>query len=440
MRRPSDADALTRRRRSEKSDATSSRRRPRHPDPHDSKGKDKEQLNGHIYESAPLSEWPPPGLSDDDDLTLGDAMKLISRGVPAHQGHKRPIPHAPDNYFGLYTTTAGNHGDGNDAANQHDAMIQLTTLRLQGSGPPNYPWETLEQPSLAFGYGARPGTITLNHWASLSSAFPPLIGLRDPGVLPREVDLVQIFERLQDLEQGLEDDSEELLYRLYKRFLRDPDKIFSPHKTMERQITDLVMCLSGQDWIDFSNPKHQVVTKFIYDTTPANQQQYHKFFYQLLLSLELELRINSRLHTDWAKERLMAQIPPKIQWNMALAKRWRDFVRVESYGENADQVKLRYKLKKRQVKMLKRFAQMMKWPNLSETLEELKERDAEGALMPVSSHAMAFFSGLVLPGVSIYHPIPSSDYGMYGIVRLTDYHVANVSFPHHELVDRYRSR
>ena len=105
----------------------------------------------------------------------------------------------------------------------------------------------------------------------------------------------------------------------------------------------------------------------------------------------------------------MEQIPPKIQWNLALARRWKDFVRVEDYGETPESIRLRYRLRKRQVKMLKRFAQMMKWPNLAETLDELKQRDAEGALLPVSSHAMAFFSGLVLPGVCTYYsPSPLS--------------------------------
>ncbi|CAJ2511532.1 Uu.00g071570.m01.CDS01 [Anthostomella pinea] len=397
-RRASEGDALPHRRRNEGPEIASTRRRPRRPPPRDAKGKGKEQPNGHVYEQTPLSEWPPSGISSEEELTLGRAMELISRGVPAHKGHKRPIAHASDRYYGLYATTAGNHGDENDAANQHDAMTQLMTLRVQGSGPPTFPWETLEQPSLAFGNGSRPGTITLNSWVSRSSAFPPLIALRDPGMVPREVDLSQIFDRLKDLEAGLDDDNEDLLYRLYKRFLRDPDKVFSLHKRMEQQITDLVMCLSSPDWIDLTNPKNQVVTKFIYDTGPTNHDQYHKFFYQLLLSLELELRINSRLHQAVAKERLMGQIPPKIQWNLALARRWRDYVRVEEYGKTADEVRLRYKLRKRQTKMLKRFAQMMKWPNLAETLEELKRREADATLVSVSSHAMAFFSGLVLPG------------------------------------------
>ncbi|KAI2641943.1 hypothetical protein GGS21DRAFT_500432 [Xylaria nigripes] len=399
LRRSSDGDLLTRRRGPDRPGVAGSRRRPRRPDPRDAKGKGREQLSGDFYDQIPLTEWPPAGLSMDDDLTLGQAMELISAGVPMHKGHKKQITHASDHYYALYTTTTGNHGEGGDGVNQHNAMTQLMSLRVQGSGPPAHPWETLEQPSVAFGVGSRPGTVTLNSWVGRSSVMPPAIALRDPGVVPREVDLVQVFERLKDLEAGLEDDDQELMYQqLYKRLLRDPEKNSSPHKRMEQQITDLVMCLSGVDWFDYTNPKNQVVTRFIYDTSAANHAQYLKFFHQLLLSLELDLRINSRMHTEWAKERLLSQIPPKIQWDLALAKRWRDNVRVEEYGATAEHVRLRFKLRRRQTKMLKRFTQMMKWPNLGETLAVLKDRDADGSLTTVSSHAMAFFSGLVLPG------------------------------------------
>ncbi|KAI0389788.1 hypothetical protein F5Y17DRAFT_101344 [Xylariaceae sp. FL0594] len=400
--RHSDGDLLSHAHRPERHRVVGTRRRARRPDPRDPKGKGREPANGlyaHGSERSTLTEWPPPGISIDGDFTLGQAMGNICRGVPTFNGHKRPITHAPDHYYGLYATAAGNHGDGNDGVNQHNAMTQLMTIRLQGSGPPTYPWETLEQPSCAFGIGARPGTITLNAWVSRSSLMPPIIALRDPGMPPRDASLSQIFERLKDFEAGLEDDDEESMYQgLYKTFLRDPDKTSNPRKRMEQQITDLVICLSGPDWIDFTSLKNQVVTKFIYDTGQANQAQYQRFFYQLLLSLELELRINSRIHTDWAKERLINQIPPKLQWNLALARRWREYVRIEGYGATADRVKLRFKLRKRQSKMLKRFAQMMKWPNLAETLEILRQRDAEASLLTVSSHAMAFFSGLVLPG------------------------------------------
>jgi hypothetical protein len=170
---------------------------------------------------------------------------------------------------------------------------------------------------------------------------PLTIPLRDPGVEPREVNLVQIFERLQDLERAPDDDNEEYLYRnLYKRFLRDPDKPFKPHKALEKQITDLILVLSRSDWIDFSNPKNQIATRFIFDTGHANHDTYVKFFHQLVLSLELDLRIHSRAHSDRAKARLLFQIPPTIQWSLALARRWRENVRVEGYGRTADQGEL----------------------------------------------------------------------------------------------------
>ncbi|UZP33961.1 hypothetical protein NXS19_001777 [Fusarium pseudograminearum] len=286
-----------------------------------------------------------------------------------------------------------------DVANLHDSMTQLMTLRLLGHGYADKPWETLEQPSNAFRFGHLPGTITLNEWASMSSVLPPAIALRDAGVMPRTMSLENIFERLQELRHGIEDDDESLLYRiLYKRILRDPDKFLNPHRTLDKQITDLILVLSRPDWIDFSNPRNQVATRFIFERGPENQEQFHKFFHQLLLSLELELRIQSEQHSDWAKEKLTSQIPPSIQWNLALARRWQDFVRVDDVGKTPEEILLRYKLKKRQIRMLRRFAQMMRWPNLTDTLDNMKQKDSELALDEVSSDAFAFFSGLVLPG------------------------------------------
>lgn len=65
-------------------------------------------------------------------------------------------------------------------------------------------------------------------------------------------------------------------------------------------------------------------------------------------------------------------------------------------------MKLRYKLKKKQVKVLKKFATTMKWPNLTDTLQSLQDHDEAATLDTISSDSFAFFSGLVLPGVSAY--------------------------------------
>ena len=73
-------------------------------------------------------------------------------------------------------------------------------------------------------------------------------------------------------------------------------------------------------------------------------------------------------------------------------------------------VKLRYKLKKKQVKVLKKFATTMKWPNLTDTLQSLQEHDEAATLDTISSDSFAFFSGLVLPGVSTLAKYPLVEY------------------------------
>jgi hypothetical protein len=348
-------------------------------------------------------------MNSQEELTLGHAMELISRGVPAHKGHNRRIPHAPEQYYALYTTSAGNHGDESDTADLHNSMTQFMTLRVQGSGSggsadaATYPWDTLEQPSYAFYFGRIPGTITLNQWAFSSSNLPTSIAIRDSGVMPRVVDLPRIFERLKEIESSrVKEDDEERMYRtLYRRFLRDPDRgAGTAHRTLDRQITDLILVLSRPGhWIDFSDLRNQVAARFIFDTTPDNKERYTRFCHQLLLSLELEIRIQARTHGEWAKEKLLAQLPPTIRWDLALAKRWRENVRVEGWGKQPSDVQLRFKLKRRQTRMLSRFANVMKWPNLSEAMQRMKERDEDDTLDLVSSDALAFFSGLVLPGV-----------------------------------------
>ncbi|OAA66451.1 hypothetical protein SPI_01027 [Niveomyces insectorum RCEF 264] len=397
--------------------------------------------------SGPLTEWPARGMPKDTDFSLREALDWIARGAPIHTGYQKPVPHMPEQYFMLFSSShidrtnsengkAGHRGrrsrdrsgrrgeresdreesnggndsdDDTDMVDLHDSMTQFMTMRINekkrsgsaSAAPALHPWDTLEQPSFAFCFGRRPGTIALNHWIGLSNVLPPTIALRDSGSRPRDITLAQICQRLRDLQaNGLGEDDPDRMYRsLYRRLLRDPDRVFSPHRTLDKQITDLIMVLSRPDyWIDFTQPRNQVVTRFIFDTSHANHQQYERFFHQLLLSLELDVRISSRQHDDWAKEKLLQQLPPTLQWNLALARRWRDYVRIDTVGKSADQIRLRLKVKARQIRMLRRFARMMKWPNLAATVANLKQRDADGSLESISSHAMAFFSGLVLPG------------------------------------------
>lgn len=295
---------------------------------------------------VPLTEWPPPGIDPDEELTMRHAQSLICRGAPVHAGHVRGIPHAPDHYYALYATTTTSQGGrptDDDAVDLHAVMAELTTMRLQGRRAARLPWETLEQPSLAFAYGRMPGTVTLNHWLSLSSAMPHAIPLRDPGTPAlREVDLERIFRRLKEMEMGGEEEDSALHRGLYRHFLRDSDRLFGLNRGVDRQITDLIQVLSRPEWIDFTSPKNQVVTRFIFDRGFLNHELYQRFFHQLVLSLELDVRISSRRHSEWAKERLLSQIPPTILWNIALARRWTKFIRIDGYGPTADQGRSRW--------------------------------------------------------------------------------------------------
>lgn len=282
-----------------------------------------------------MTEWPPIGMPPDKELIEETASKMIARGAPNFRGFKRPIAHAAEQYYALYATASGSK---TDTASLTENMTQMMTFRLLGPGIATSPWSTLEQPSYAFMFGKRPGTITLNHWVSLASQLPATITLRDSGVVPRPMQLWHLCERLKELQAGLEDDDEDLLYKiLYKRIMRDPDRILNPHKTLDKQIMDLILALSRPDWIDFTDLRNQVATRFIFDPEYADTATYAKFFRQLLLSMELELRIHSKKHSDWAREQLVAQIPPTIQWNLALARRWREHVRIDEFGNSPSQ-------------------------------------------------------------------------------------------------------
>ncbi|TVY40575.1 hypothetical protein LOCC1_G004556 [Lachnellula occidentalis] len=362
----------------------------------------RESAASHVSTSAhlpALTEWPPEGFTRDDSLTQGKAMERIASGTPVFKGSRRPVPNFPDAYH-LYATCGGNVES--DSAIPFNAAFTACSFRLQESGPAQHPWETLEQPSMAFCYGTRPGTVTLNHWAS-SFGKPNLdIELAEPDIRPREVDLSTILERLIYLEGGFEEDYEDLMYKnLYKNFLRDPDKSRNPHRGMEQQIADLIVVLTRRQWIDFSLPGNQVVAKFFANATYTDHGGYKTFFHQLLLSLELDFRIHSKRHAEWAKEKLLSQLPPCIAWDLALARKWRECMSIEKFniGSDPEQIRFHLKAKHSQVKALRRFARAMKWPNLAKLDTVLKERDPDAkALEDRSSDAMSYFTGMILPG------------------------------------------
>ncbi|KAJ5038954.1 uncharacterized protein L3040_006627 [Drepanopeziza brunnea f. sp. 'multigermtubi'] len=354
-----------------------------------------------------LTVWPPKGYSRHESLSQGRAMEHIASGVPVFKGIRKSIPHATEEYYQLYATCKGNGGVDTDRGEVYTGAFAACSMSLLNFGgqPPRYPWETLEQPSMAFCYGVQPGTVTLNHWVSLSGRLNPSIELRDPGIVPRDVDLSTVLDRLIFLEKGFEEEYEDLMYKnLYRNLLKDPDRLFNPHKAMEKQISDLIMVLSRKQWVDFSRPENQVVAKFFANAYYTDQGRYKLFFHQLLLSMELFLRIHSKQHADYAKEKLLAQLPPCIQWDLALAMKWRECMSIRKFesGGNPETIKFHLHKKKAQVKALRKFARVMKWPNLARVDEVLKDRDVDATpLEDRSSDAMSYFTGMILPGATL---------------------------------------
>jgi hypothetical protein len=190
------------------------------------------------------------------------------------------------------------------------------------------------------------------------------------------------------------------MYRyLYSTLIEDPERYSThPHLGMEQQISDLITVLTNSKWIDFSNPKNQVVAKF-FDSPDQHKKQ--EFFHQLLLSVELYLRIHSKTHTDKAKRKMIMQLPPPIAWDLAVAQRWLENMQITKSrtSHNQSTFSFELKMKQQQKDALRVFAATLKWPNMDEIDYVLEETDKkEKALEDRSADAMSWFSGILLPG------------------------------------------
>lgn len=143
--------------------------------------------------------------------------------------------------------------------------------------------------------------------------------------------------------------------------------LHEPHRThentnypfsMENQITDLISALLRPSWIDFSLVQNQTVSQFLRSPDPFVT---NAFFHQLLLSLELFLRIGARNRSS--KPRPPLHFPEKISWDLVLAQRWLENVEIQAprkAKEGSSSVSFGFQNKKSQVEALKEFAWTLK--------------------------------------------------------------------------------
>jgi hypothetical protein len=132
-----------------------------------------------------------------------------------------------------------------------------------------------------------------------------------------------------------------------------------------------------------------------------DQRKKQDFFHQLLLSMELYLRIHSREHTDKSKRKLIMQLPTIITWDLAVAQRWLENMEITKTRTSSTQSTFSFELKSksRQIEALRTFAVTLKWPNMDEIEYVLEEQDLkEKALEDRSADTMSWFSGIILPG------------------------------------------
>ncbi|KAF1833147.1 hypothetical protein BDW02DRAFT_553223 [Decorospora gaudefroyi] len=347
--------------------------------------------------------WPPKGYRQEDALNPGEAEDLICAGASSFKGYWDVVPNAPAGYDRFYAVMEAEHQSRTDRAPFQQQAYRDISLNMTGASDSQFPWLSQEQPCMAYAFGKSAGTTTLNYWVSKSgSSGPPAQFAGDTK--PRKIKLLQILDRLQRLESGLnEDDPEEMYHYLYSTLIEDPERFDEEHRhiRIDQQIADLITVLSNPHWIDFSLPRNQVVAKF-FDSPDQRKKQ--EFFHQLLLSAELYLRIHSRNHTDKAKRKLIMQLPPIITWDLAVAQRWLENMEITKTRTSSTQSTFSFELKSkhRQIEALRVFAKTLKWPNMDEIEFILEEQDMkEKALEDRSADAMSWFSGIILPGKTL---------------------------------------
>jgi hypothetical protein len=156
-------------------------------------------------------QWPPRGYRQDDALDAQQAKDLICAGTSTFKGYGDAIHNAPVGYNRFYAVMDSEHQSRTDRAPfQKDAYRDIS-LNLIGASESQFPWLSLEQPCMAYAFGKSPGTTTLNYFVSKSGSTPPP-SKRISEATPRKMKLLQILDRLQSLEGGLEEDVSLQLY------------------------------------------------------------------------------------------------------------------------------------------------------------------------------------------------------------------------------------
>ncbi|KAF8426557.1 hypothetical protein EV426DRAFT_530310 [Tirmania nivea] len=328
--------------------------------------------------------WPPP--RDDPELDPKDAADLISNGTPLFRGNIREIVGAPRGNYSFFVSAGNEWDEDTDCAAFQEAVYgDMSSATTQD--------KALERPAMCHAFGRYPGTVTLSCYvAGFSSILQSTGGGR---IKVRKLSMIYVVDRLRNLQdRGIEENPKLLHDHIYNFLLYEPHRPNQNDYSIETQVSDLISALLRPSWIDFSLLENQVVSRFLRSTEPGVT---NAFFHQLLLALELYLRIGV--------VRPQTAIAEKVSWDLVLAQRWLENVEIQPpkvAKEGSSSVSFGFKNKESQVDALKEFAWTLKWPNMHEVSFTLTEEDSSSDVLEDRSTAcMAWFTGLILPGSSM---------------------------------------
>jgi hypothetical protein len=161
--------------------------------------------------------WPPSGYRQGDALDPREAEELICAGTSMFRGYCDPIPNTPEGYDRFFAVMDSEHQSRTDRGPVQADAYRYSSLNLTGASESEFSWLSLEQPCMAYAHGKSAGTTTLNYYVSKSgSSHPPVKPTGE--IKPRKIKFLQILDRLQHLEAGLEEDVSPSLTSLSLRF------------------------------------------------------------------------------------------------------------------------------------------------------------------------------------------------------------------------------
>ena len=256
--------------------------------------------------------------------------------------------------------------------------------------------------------GLIPGTVGIDGYSELIAEHIRTTNPRTVTVMSstRAVPFIsgeQLLTRINRLRMtGLELSNQDS-YEALQQFLGPDSSTWvnpSDRFKLSNQIMDLCMTLNRRDiFEDFRNTSSAALLAL---AKPPTGIGIWNFVYQIVLGYELHLRLNKE-RGHW-----FSGVTDKVSANMLISKQWINNVDMCTDGAHAA-LKMRSRVQARQIEGILRFAEIMRWPYLSEMRDYVE--NAYVALLggqTVNVDLWDWLFGVMLPGQWMSNKIMSA--------------------------------